>query len=384
MQQGHKTYLSHHNFADSGSNFPSLHKSIDVCCATSPASNTHHDIISTKDTVPTPLPCTTLPTVPYGSSRPTNSPDIISRAHVLINVRHVVAVKIPLLRLVNVTPDPNSSATATMFQPSTLASLATAGAPISTFSSIDPILLLRGGGVVVADYSADAIKFFDSIRTPAALVAGSSLAALFSLVGETKIEEIKKQGRLEKSLLLLYHIFCLTAFGLSMIVVLTSTATGNNLLLGARLPRASSAYEFIKKAYEFEFLTTKLSFFTSLFSFLISVAIRTLIQFDLLHFERLRSAMLVVFTMVAIMFHLLAIVNQSIVCCPNLPAMAVSLFKMFVARVSNGRKPCEWIAMVSLFSAFLVAISLLLDPNVHERKNRNSQGVPPPPPYPFK
>jgi hypothetical protein len=196
---------------------------------------------------------------------------------------------------------------------------------------------------VMANYGGAATSFFSDVRVPAALISGSALAAFFTLVDVDK----ESQGRIERFVWFLYHGFGLLALMLSLNVVVTATASGNELLLGFRDPMATSVYALLKREYEFEFVLTRWSFFTSIFSFLACVVTRTLLEFKLL---RRKDPLLSVFCLSsvgALFFHLVSFVNQRLVCFPNLWVMTLEVIRLYIYR-SRHYHPME---MVSVFAA---------------------------------
>jgi hypothetical protein len=211
----------------------------------------------------------------------------------------------------------------------------------------------------MVDYTSTAITYFTSIRVPAALIAGSSLAALFTLADKARLGRKGATSRRQGFVLLMYHIFALSALVLSLNVVVTATATSNFLLLGTRNPMAASAYQFLKREVEYEFALTRVSFHTGMLSFLGCIACRALLEFDLLKKERLRPALLVTFTMSSLIFHLIGFVNQRLVCWPNLFMMTIAVFKMYFGRALATRNPSDLASVVTLIGAFGTAISLL-------------------------
>jgi hypothetical protein len=122
--------------------------------------------------------------------------------------------------------------------------------------------LFRGAGKL-ADHSDVAISFFGSIRTPAALLTGSALAALFSMLDRTQPEAIAQQSRAVNAMVLGYHILALASFLMSLNVIITSTAAGNSLLLGMNDPLAMSPFELMRRELDFEFSLTCWSFYVS-------------------------------------------------------------------------------------------------------------------------
>jgi hypothetical protein len=129
-------------------------------------------------------------------------------------------------------------------------------------SSAAVVNVLRAGAALTAtkDYGDVAIQYFTSIRVPAALVAGSSLAALFALVDEAKVESMGEETSLERKLVLLYHVLVLSSFLLSINVIIVSTAMSNVFLLGVNNPMATSTYALLKREYDYEFALTSWSF----------------------------------------------------------------------------------------------------------------------------
>ena len=188
--------------------------------------------------------------------------------------------------------------------------------------------LYQGPGKLM-DYSGVAISFFTSIRIPAALVAGSSLATMFAN------PDPGRSSRLENRVMVLYHMCALLGFLLSLNVVLTSTSTTTVLLLGMKNPLAHSAYELLRRELDYEFTSTRWSFFMALFSFITSVSGRVLVEFCLLRPQRWRTAILVVSAILSLAFHLLSVANRSLHCWPHLGAMTVDLCRLLWNQARN-------------------------------------------------
>lgn len=157
---------------------------------------------------------------------------------------------------------------------------------------------------ILLDHSKDAIQFFTSIRIPAALIAGSSLGALFVLVDRSSHPEREKSKR-ELSVLFVYHLLAMISLVLSLNVIVTATSASNTMLIRNYNPAAASAYEFMMAEVPFEYLTTRWSFYTALICFLKAVMCRALLEFDILRKDRLRSALLVVSSMTGFASHVL-------------------------------------------------------------------------------
>jgi hypothetical protein len=200
---------------------------------------------------------------------------------------------------------------------------------------------------VAADYSSTAIGYFDSMRVPAALIAGSSLAALFTQADKTKDREVNNRTQIESIVLIIYHILALSSLLLSLNVVVTASSTANTILFGSKNPMATSVIALLKREYEFEFLLSMWSFFVGLFSFLASVATRSLLEFELLRRRRLSSALFVLSSFGVLFFHLLAFVNSRLFLYNNLAEMTWGVLVMWFKRSTTGRRPsiCSAIAI---------------------------------------
>jgi hypothetical protein len=228
-------------------------------------------------------------------------------------------------------------------------------------------LLFGGGGVdpavlaplVIKDYSDAASSYFTSIRVPAALIAGSSLSALFALVRESRDAMAAKRSRLETAVLIGHHLCALLSLTLSVNTIVTATATSNAILLGRENPMASSAYALLLREYEFEFLMTRWSFFVGLFSFLGSVAARALIEFGLLQERRVRSALLVGFSFSTLFFHLLSFVNSRLQNYANMGAMTIGVLHMWFQRSVSRRHPAELTSVACFIGAVFSSLSLI-------------------------
>jgi hypothetical protein len=206
---------------------------------------------------------------------------------------------------------------------------------VTSFLGSSPILIPSGSwsstalsmAVPLADYSDVAVQFFTSIRTPAALIAGSSLGAFFIMVKQMQDPEQGK-SKFRVVVLLMYHILSLSSLLLSLNVIVISTSASNTLLIADYNPMATSAYEFLTREIKYEYITTRWCFYASIICFLKAIACRALLEFDLLRKQRIRSAMLVVFTMTAFIAHVLHIVNDCLYTYGSFWIMTVGVVKV--------------------------------------------------------
>lgn len=227
--------------------------------------------------------------------------------------------------------------------------------------TLPKILSVRGGGAMV-DCSDAARSYFDSIRTPAALIAGSAFAALFVLADRTKATESTKRSRIENNCLLVYLIFSLVALLLSLNVVITATATGNLIMLGSsgKTMMAESVFDLLVRDFEYEYLLTRWSFFTSMFSFLGSIMSRCLLEFNLLSKKRILSALLVLALNGSLGLHLLSFVNQRLTNCPNMFAMTAQVARMYVDKSLHSLDPFAMGSFAMAVASIGIAIAMFL------------------------
>lgn len=171
---------------------------------------------------------------------------------------------------------------------------------------------LYANPLALMDHSKEAIQFFGSIRIPAALIAGSSLGALFVMIDRGSRPEREKSKR-ELAVLFLYHFLSMVALVLSLNVIVTATSASNTMLIGTyyNSVAAESTYDFLMREIPFEYLSTRWSFYTALLCFLKAVMCRALLEFDILRKERIRSAFLVVSSMTGFASHVLHVSSET-------------------------------------------------------------------------
>lgn len=219
------------------------------------------------------------------------------------------------------------------------------------------------------DYSGTAISYFDSMRVPAALIAGSTLATLFSLASRTKDSQASERSQIESIVLIIYHILAVSSLLLSLNTVVTSTATSNMVLFGCPNPVATSAFALLKREYEFEFQLARWSFYIGLFSFLGTVATRALVEFELLRKRRIRSAAFLLSSFGVLFFHLLAFVNTRLYCYRDLGEMTKAVVTMWFQRSISGRSPSELASIFCFFFATGTSIALFYRSGMYSKNS---------------
>ena len=130
------------------------------------------------------------------------------------------------------------------------------------------------------------------------------------------------------TVLFAYHALALVSLLLSLNVIVVATSASNTLLIGTHNPMATSAYEFLKREIQYEYIMTRWSFYASIICFLKAVGCRALIEFNLMRKERIRSALLVVFSMSTLIAHVLHIVNDCLYTYPNFFCMTIGVVKV--------------------------------------------------------
>lgn len=214
--------------------------------------------------------------------------------------------------------------------------------------------------LAMVDYTDAALSYFDGIRTPAALIAGSALSTLFSLANEARKNEasLRKNTKLENNVLLAYHILTLLSFLLSLNVVVTATASGNVLMLGELNGKAASLYSFLVREMEYDFIMARWSFYTGMFSFLGSMISRVLIEFNLLNRERIRAAVMSVAGISALFFNLLSFTNRRLISHSNLMAMTVDVWCLFLRDAFETRHVSSIATLISSLISMGAAVAL--------------------------
>jgi len=231
--------------------------------------------------------------------------------------------------------------------------------------------LLSGNAAVLglSDYSGEAVQYFDSLRTPAALIAGSALAGLFTCVKLLQKPEAERRSSVENFSISFYHILSLVSLLLSINVIVTATATGNALLLSGKGRAvadvlATSPYALLEREFQFEFLECRWSFYASMLSFMWSVALRALISFRLFIRQRRYPMVVIVMSLSSLTFHLLNVINENLRGYPNFGAMTFAMVRLYVWRTLMGRNMCGLASLgaaIAAIAAGAVAVHVVVN-----------------------
>jgi hypothetical protein len=175
-----------------------------------------------------------------------------------------------------------------------------------------------GMGVLNPATEAACISFFEGIKTPATLIAGSSLVALFTMTKDVK--QTYGMSKIQIVLLRVYHVLSLLSLCLSLTSVLTSQAATTLLLLNDNhvlAKKGMDAYHFLRTSMNFEFVLTRWSFLTSIILFLCSTTFRMIIEFALFTRKRRLAGTMVVSWMAGILGSILSYANTTQNSWPN-------------------------------------------------------------------
>ena len=191
----------------------------------------------------------------------------------------------------------------------------------------------------IQDYSDDAARFFDAIRTPASLIAAASLSVLFTeewlkgrltgvggVIAEGQSVPYSKGIRFDSILTKTYQILTFSSFLFSIATVLLATSAGIGIMDGNFNPYASSPYMLLTREFEFELLSSRLGFFFSLFSFIIGVTIRFTLEFNILNKQR--ETIFVLFGTLSLISHLTSYVNSTLICYNSLWHMCLTWIRV--------------------------------------------------------
>ena len=180
----------------------------------------------------------------------------------------------------------------------------------------------------LVDFSAEALGFFNGVRIPSALIAGSSLGAVFSLVSLAN-KSTRELANVDVVLLRLYHFFAMMSLILSLNVVVMSTVASTTLLLDHHNTLAHSAYHFLNREMRYEFVITRWSFHMSILCFLVGITNRALLEFGLLKKpSRRRFGICLVLCLTAFLTHLISFINQTLYNWGSLTSMTFTVVQV--------------------------------------------------------
>jgi hypothetical protein len=207
----------------------------------------------------------------------------------------------------------------------------------------------KAAEIVLKNFAGAAGSFFSNVRVPASIVTGSSLGALFSLPNFGSSAE---RSTTELSLIKIYRLLCWTSFVLSLNAVITSTIVTTSILHGRFDPMAETAYLLLKREFEYEFVSVRWSMTVGLLLFIDIVALRLVLEFDMLnHPDRRDTAKFVLLSAVALVAHLLSVVNGTLYCWSNLLEMTIDLGRIIVQKAIHEPSAMQSLSIASALGA---------------------------------
>lgn len=196
----------------------------------------------------------------------------------------------------------------------------------SKTTSLTSTSAIAAGGGALRDYTNVAASFFTGIRTPASLVAGSVLAALF--VFSNRLANIQNEEKSSKLLLRINFATMLTTWTLAMTTILVSTSAGVSIMHGNFNPMASTSYALLLREFEYEYVMCRFCFLSSILCFITGVAQRLMIELRLNKRENVFAAFGVGLLASSLLSHLTSYINSTLYSFPNLIAMGWHLLKV--------------------------------------------------------
>lgn len=225
---------------------------------------------------------------------------------------------------------------------------------------------------VLNDFTSAAVGFFGGIRTPATLITGSSLGFLFALKQQAMNQdsEAKLKSRLGPTahkihwtLLRLYHSATVLAFGLALTCVVISTAASVTLLQGRHVSMAHSAYEMLRREFDYEYSVARWCFIMALLCFVWAVTCKLVLEFELLAKNRRWHLTALVTLQISVLSHAVSYINRTLYSWPNFWAFTLHVMQLVSQHAFNNatQEPMFALAVVSLLVslASMVRVALL-------------------------
>jgi len=186
------------------------------------------------------------------------------------------------------------------------------------------------------DFSSEAASFFGNSRIPASIILGSSLSALFVPFKNPAVGA--KTRPLERTLTKLYRLLSWSAFCLSLNAVMTCTVAATSLLHSGNYdPLAETAYDMLKREFEYEFVSVRWSITVCLLLFIYIVTLRLVLEFDLLADRTRRdTAKFILFSSLALSLHMVSHVNSTMHCWDSLAEMTLDYARIVFERSFKG------------------------------------------------
>jgi hypothetical protein len=222
---------------------------------------------------------------------------------------------------------------------------------------VTPDEAMTMGSAVLRDYSGSAGLYFVRIRTPASMLAGSSLAAFFACSKFDSDNQTKCERLVAKS----YMAFALFTFALSFAAIVVSTGGSISVIHGDFNPKAETAYALLMREFEYEFTLTRWTYSMSLLSFLIAVTHRAVLEFNLTETRCKNKRMALLCFMLALISYLISYMNQHLYSWKNLLHMTLYMLQMTARQCLEDRDPFVTMAILASTMAGYYGIKAVID-----------------------
>ena len=237
----------------------------------------------------------------------------------------------------------------------------------------------------LVDCTSGAVGYFNGIRVPATLITGSSLGFLFAF-SQVSTRSFHNRTINEIRLIRIYHATVLISFSLSLTTVIISTSASITLLQGRHDPLAVTAYELLRREFDYEFCVTIYCFLNSLLCFVCCVTCKVILEFDLLkyntHHRHYYPLIALLSMMIAVLTNIISYVNETLYSWSNIYEFTKYVIHLVWNECIGGHRPLMIVSLLSaiisilcIFKIFLssdpvVAVSAVEDQDKTEKKRK--------------
>lgn len=204
----------------------------------------------------------------------------------------------------------------------------------STFRFFDSAVALRGGGSN-ADFVDDAYGWVTNLGAPSALVAGAVIGTLYESMSDGSLDVRRSDKAWVRLAKKVTRLLLLSAFILQVICIFCTTILGTNLLSRpvAETSEATSALDYLRQNYEFEYLTSRISFLQGLLNWLFAIAVEHAIPQGPHESEaRRRMDLLIASSLTTLMIAMVSFYNGHMEFYANYGGMLCRYFKVMMLR----------------------------------------------------
>ena len=216
---------------------------------------------------------------------------------------------------------------------------------------------------LLVDCTSDAAGYFGGIRVPATLITGSSLGFLFAF-SQSSSRSFRNRTINEIRLIRIYHATVLISFSLALTTVIISTSASITLLQGRHNPFAYTAYELLRREFDYEFCVTIYCFLNSLLCFVCSVTCKVILEFDLLKYNTHRRhyypLIALLSMMVAVLTNIISYVNETLYSWSNIYEFTKYVIHLVWNECIGGHRPLMIVSLLSAIISILCIIKILI------------------------